>query len=58
MRFLRCVKGCKRRDILRNDDIGRRIELNIYNLNRIKYYKQKWKEYLSRRNKKRIPQLT
>ncbi|KAJ4438429.1 hypothetical protein ANN_14374 [Periplaneta americana] len=56
MRFLRRVKGCTRRDLIRNEDI--RKELNIYNINdKVEDYKGKWKEHLSRMDNERIPAL-
>ncbi|KAJ4432143.1 hypothetical protein ANN_20759, partial [Periplaneta americana] len=56
MRFLRRVKGCTRRDLIRNEDI--RKELDIYNINeKVEDYKEKWKEHLSRMDNERIPAL-
>ncbi|KAJ4429720.1 hypothetical protein ANN_21924 [Periplaneta americana] len=56
MRCLRRVKGCTRRDLIRNEDI--RKELNIYNRNdKVEDYKEKWKEHLSRMDNERIPAL-
>ncbi|KAJ4428996.1 hypothetical protein ANN_25992 [Periplaneta americana] len=56
MRFLRRVKGCTRRDLIRNEDI--RKELNIYNINeKVEDYEEKWKEHLSRMDNERIPAL-
>ncbi|KAJ4429026.1 hypothetical protein ANN_26022 [Periplaneta americana] len=50
------VKGCTRRDLIRNEDI--RKELNIYNINeKVEDYKEKWKEHLSRMDNERIPAL-
>ncbi|KAJ4442049.1 hypothetical protein ANN_11915 [Periplaneta americana] len=51
MRFLRRVKGCTRRDLIRNEDI--RKELN----KKVEDYKEKWREHLSRVDSERIPAL-
>ena len=49
MRFLRKVKGCTRRDQIRNDVI--REELNIYSVNeKVEEYKENWKAHLKRMN--------
>ena len=54
MRFLRTVKGCTRRDHIKNDDI--REELGIFNLNeKIEEYREKWRLHLKRMNGDRIP---
>ena len=54
MKFLRQVKGCTRRDCIRNEDIRR--ELNVYNMNeRLKRYKHQWKEHVDRMGETRIP---
>lgn len=54
MKFLRQVKGCTRRDRIRNDAI--REELSIYNMNvKLKEYRGKWKEHLQRMDDSRLP---
>ena len=54
MKFLRQVKGCTRRDCIRNEDIRR--ELNVYNMNeRLQRYKHQWKEHVDRMGDTRIP---
>ena len=56
MRFLRKVKGCSRRDHIRNETI--REELEIFNINeRINDYKEKWKNHINRMDSTRIPHL-
>lgn len=56
MRFLRKVKGCTRRDQIRNEDI--RQELGIYNLNeKIANQREQWKQHLSRMHVERIPAM-
>ncbi|RZF44869.1 hypothetical protein LSTR_LSTR004494 [Laodelphax striatellus] len=54
MRFLRKVKGCDRRDQIRNDDI--RTELNVYSMNKkVSEYRQQWREHIQRMPAGRIP---
>ena len=52
--FVRRVKGWTRRDHIRNEEI--REELSIYNINdKIKDYKRKGSEHLTRMADSRIP---
>ena len=54
MRFLRRVKGCTRRDLVRNEDV--RNELNVYAINeKITEYKERWKQHVNRMGNGRIP---
>lgn len=54
MRFLRGVKGCTKRDHLRNEDI--RGELGIYNINeKIEEYRENWRSHLNRMGNGRMP---
>ncbi|XP_073991824.1 uncharacterized protein [Rhodnius prolixus] len=54
MRFLRRVKGCTKRERIRNVDI--REELDIYNINEfIEEIRDRWREHLNRMSTTRVP---
>ncbi|KAK9872666.1 hypothetical protein WA026_018800, partial [Henosepilachna vigintioctopunctata] len=54
MRYLRSVKGCTLLDRIRNDDIRR--ELKIFNLcDRIREYRNCWKDHVQRMTDARLP---
>lgn len=56
MKFLRAVKGCTRRDHIRNDAI--REELGVTPvLTQIHNYKKRWAEHLQRMDNNRLPKL-